>query len=78
MVVAGTKAQYKGAGTINGVAGYTFLLTAIDGDTKGLPDAFRIKIMDSSGGTVYDNKMGSAEDSSDATNLGGGSIVIHQ
>ena len=30
LVVSGNKAQYKGAGTLNGVAGYTFKLTAWD------------------------------------------------
>jgi hypothetical protein len=78
LVVAGTKAQYKGAGTVNGKSGYTFMLTAIDGDSKGSPDAFRMKIMDASGLVVYDNQMGSLDDSSNATSLGGGSIVIHQ
>lgn len=78
LVVAGTRAQYKGSGSINGVAGYGFLLTAIDGDSKANPDAFRMKIMDSSGSVVYDNQMGSDDTSSNATVLGGGSIVIHQ
>lgn len=77
LVVAGTKAQYKGSGTVNGVAGYGFLLTAIDGTQKGNPDAFRIKITDPGGVVVYDNQMGSADDSDNATTLGGGSIVIH-
>lgn len=81
LVVAGSKAQFKGAGTINGTGSYRFLLTAIDGNLSGGggADRFRIKIWDGvSGGVIYDNKMGSNEDSSDATALGGGSIVIHQ
>ena len=32
LVVSGCKAQYKGTGTINGVSGYDFTLTAYDGD----------------------------------------------
>jgi hypothetical protein len=78
LVVAGSRAQYKGSGTVNGQSGYTFLLTAIDSDVNGggNADAFRIKIM-KNGATVFDNKMGSAEDSDAATVLGGGSIVIH-
>src|SRR4029079_12913473 len=35
LVVSGWKAQYKGTGTINGVSGYSFLLTAYDGDAQG-------------------------------------------
>jgi VCBS repeat-containing protein len=73
LVVAGSKAQYKGKGTINGAGSYNFLLTAVDSS----PDRFRIKIT-GAGGTVYDNQMGSADDSSNSTELAGGSIVIHK
>jgi PKD domain len=68
----GTRAQFKGTGTVNGQAGYGFMLTALDGS----PDKFRIKIWDS-GGTVYDNQMLMPDSGLDATTLGGGSIVIH-
>jgi N-acetylneuraminic acid mutarotase len=81
LVLAGAKAQYKGVGTVNGGGSYGFLLTAIDGDLAGGggADRFRIKIWEqATGAVVYDNKMGSLEDSSDATVLGGGSIVIHK
>jgi hypothetical protein len=80
LVVAGDRAQYKGDGTINGVAGYGFLLTAIDGNhtAGGGPDKFRIKITNkSTGAVVYDNQAGYVDDSPNATVLGGGSIVIH-
>jgi hypothetical protein len=79
LVVAGSRAQYKGAGTVNGVAGYQFLVTAIDGDAVGGrgADQFRIKIWNA-GGVVYDNQRGSADDSDAALGLGGGSIVIHK
>ncbi len=78
LVVAGARAQYKGYGTINGTAGYGFLLTAIDGQVNGggETDKFRIKIWDGSG-VVYDNQMGASDDSNASTALGGGSIVIH-
>lgn len=80
LVVAGSKAQYKGVGSINGKGTYNFLLTAVDGDLQnGKADAFRIKITDpSTGNAVYDNQMGSDDTSNNATILGGGSIVIHQ
>jgi len=57
------------------------MLTAIDGDLKShaAPDAFRIKIWDrATDEVVYDNQMGASDDGDDATELGGGSIVIHQ
>ncbi|MBI2301280.1 MAG: HYR domain-containing protein [Armatimonadetes bacterium] len=80
LVVAGAKAQFKGSGSINGGGNYGFLLTAIDGQISGGggTDKFRIKIWDKGTGTVvYDNQRVSSDDSSDATALGGGSIVIH-
>jgi hypothetical protein len=76
LVVAGTRARFKGEGTINGAGRYGFMLTAIDG---GQSDQFRIKIWNvDTGAVVYDNKMGSAEDSDDATALDGGNIAIHK
>lgn len=82
LVVAGARAQYKGEGEIAGSTGsYGFLLTAIDGALQGGGgvDQFRIKIWErTSGAIVYDNKIGQAEDSDEATTLGGGSIVIHK
>jgi len=74
LVVAGTKAQYKGSGRINGELApngheYRFMLWA--GDS---PDTFRIKIWweDSLGveTVVYDNGVDQA--------IGDGSIVIHK
>ena len=79
LVVAGTKAKYKGEGTINGAGRYGFMLTAIDGGAEGANDAFRIKIWDLlTGNVVYDNRMGASDDSDAATTLGGGSIVVHR
>jgi predicted extracellular nuclease len=67
LVVAGTRAQFKGVGELNGVGGYGFMLTADD----GAPDTFRIKLWytDASGEhVVYDNGSQQA--------IGGGSIVV--
>jgi hypothetical protein len=83
LVVAGAKAQFKGTGTVNGVSGYGFLLTATDGQISGGGgvDKFRIKIWEIASGTViYDNAAGASEDI-DAANplaIGGGSIIIHK
>jgi len=75
LVIAGTKAQYKGTGTINGVGEYGFLLTAID----GTPDKFRIKIWDmATGEVIYDNQPGESDTADPTTAIGGGSIVIHK
>ncbi|NLF17075.1 MAG: cadherin-like domain-containing protein [Lentisphaerae bacterium] len=80
LVVAGPHSKYKGTGTINGSAGFGFMLTATDGQRSGGGgvDRFRIKIWDeTTGEVVYDNQMGADDDSPAATALGGGSIVIH-
>ena len=78
LVIAGSKAKYKGTGTINGQGEYKFILTAIDGG-KNSADGFRIKIWDAdTGEVIYDNQMGANDDVYDATDLAGGSIVIHK
>jgi hypothetical protein len=83
LVVSGAKAQYKGTGTINGVAGYSFLLTATDGQVtgRGGVDQFRIKIWHTiTGAIVYDNNYGGSDDIASANPqvIGGGNIVIHK
>ncbi|MGE5305410.1 MAG: hypothetical protein ACM3TN_19035 [Alphaproteobacteria bacterium] len=81
LVISGPKAQFKGVGTINGVGNHGFLLTAVDGQMGGGggTDKFRIKIWDEdSGMVIYDNKLGSDDYGNDATELGGGNIVIQK
>ena len=75
LVVAGSKAMYKGTGQIQGQAGtYGFMLTAVDSSGG---DRFRIKIWDEeTGHVIYDNKRGQ-DDDADPTLIGGGSIQIH-
>jgi hypothetical protein len=78
LVITGGKAQFKGTGTVNGAAGYSFLVTVADGKLSGGPSRFRIKIWNAAG-IVYDSAPG-APDDVDAANpaiLGGGSVVIH-
>lgn len=74
LIVAGSKAMFKGSGTINGAGDYAFMVSAIDGS----PDRFRIRIWDKTTGTViYDNQIGAADDANPTMALGGGSITIH-
>jgi hypothetical protein len=79
LVIGGARAQYRGSGTLNGAAGYTFILTAIDGQVSGGggADKLRMKIM-GPGGVVYDNQMNDPDSGDPTTVLGGGSIVIHR
>jgi ELWxxDGT repeat protein len=81
LVIAGANAKYKGSGTINGGGNYGFMLTATDGQVNGGggTDKFRIKIWDKDQEDliVYDNQPAEEDDSYAGTDLGGGSIVIH-
>jgi PKD repeat protein len=72
-------AQLKGSASVNGVSGYTFLLTITDGHCRNQKDKFRLKIWDA-GGTVYDNVPGASDDISAASlqDIGQGSISIHR
>lgn len=79
LVISGTRAQYKGTGVVNGVGGFRFILTAVDGDgaaTPG-PDRFRIKIWNAAtGAVVYDNQAGDPDDALARTAIGAGQITI--
>jgi PKD repeat protein len=81
LVVSGARAQFKGAGSLNGQSGYGFLLTATDGQVKGGGgvDRFRIKIWKVADGVVvYDNQLGAADDAEPTTPIDSGSIVIRR
>lgn len=70
LVTGSDYARFKGAGTINGMGDYKFMLWAGDDD----PDTFRVRIWweddsDSVEHVVYDNGFDQA--------IGGGSIVVH-
>jgi hypothetical protein len=79
LVIAGAQAIYKGVGTVNGVSGYSFMVSAVDGQVKdgGGTDKFRIKIWNTkTGDIVYDNQVGAADNATASTGIGGGSIMI--
>jgi hypothetical protein len=74
LVTVGSKAEVAGDATLNGVAGYTFLVTVSDSN------AYRLKLTRTSDGTVvYDNVPGSSDDIDLATPqpMGGGNITLH-
>lgn len=80
LVIANTKAMYKGEGTINNEGEFGFMLSAIDGDLSGgEEDRFRIKIWDKyTEEVVYDNQFGAGDDADPATVISGGNIAIHK
>jgi hypothetical protein len=81
LVVSGFKSQFRGSGSVNGVPGYDFRLTAYDGQVSGGGglDKFRIKVT-RNGQTIFDNRMGVPDDPdvADPQVIAGGSIVIHR
>jgi PKD repeat protein len=79
LVVSGSKARFKGSGTINGAGDFSFLVSVVDGDVTGDgPDTFRIKITDKATGiVVYDSERERGDGTAATTVLAGGSIVIH-
>lgn len=78
LITAGSKAMFKGSGTINGEGDFGFMITAIDGDLQNDDvDKFRIKIWDKTNDeTIYDNLVDEEDES--GIILGGGQIVIHK
>lgn len=75
LVIAGTKAQFKGSGTVNSQGDYGFMLTAVD----STPDLFRLKVWDKgTDAIIYDNKMGAEDNADPTTAISGGSIVVHK
>ena len=81
LVISGSKATFRGSGTVNGSGNFGFLVVAVDGQISGGGgfDKFRIKIWDKSNGNrvVYDNDMGMDDNGIPSTAIAGGSIVIH-
>lgn len=76
LVVSGANAQYRGTATINGNAGYAFLVTVADGS----PDRFRLRVWElATGTTVFDTTPGAPDDLDTATPqpIGGGNITVH-
>ncbi len=81
LVVAGARAQFKGTGSVNGVDGFGFMLTAIDGQLPGGGDVdkFRMKVWElSTDNLIYDNELGESDDADPTTEVTQGSIVIHK
>jgi hypothetical protein len=80
LVIDKTRAQFRGFGKVNGVAGYDFIVTVIDGNLPGGDgvDKFRIKIWEKTTGVlVYDSQPGASEAADPTTPIAlGGDISI--
>ncbi len=82
LVVAGSKAMYKGSGTINGEGDFGFMLSATDEQLTPSTDIdlFRIKIWDKENNDmlVYDNQLDAYGGENLTTAIQGGNIIIHK
>jgi PKD repeat protein len=79
LVIDKARAQFRGFGKVNGVSGYDFIVTVIDGGlvTGGGPDKFRIKIWEKTTGIiVYDNQPGASDAADPTMSTSGGDITI--
>jgi len=79
MVVTKPYVWLRGAGTVNNVSGYEFLIAAVDGQLTGGggTDKFRIRIWRKSDGVViYDNIPGGALNALATTVTSNGDIAI--
>jgi len=80
LVIDKDRAQFKGFGKVNGMSGYEFIVTVIDGNMPGGDgvDKFRIKIWEKlSGRIVYDNQPGLSDAANPTMPIGlGGDISI--
>ncbi len=84
LVVAGSKASFKGSGKINGKGDYGFLLTATDGsllpkNAADKSDKFRIRIWSKAPlKRVYDNMLDAPDDADPTTKVKYGFVIIQK
>ena len=71
LTVSGGQAVFEGVGTVSGVAGYGFRVTAVDGQVAGKLDRLRIQIWSAATGAIVFDTGAVAE-------IERGSIVMHQ
>jgi hypothetical protein len=80
LVIDKARAQFRGFGKINGVSGYDFIVTVIDGSLPGGGgvDKFRIKIWNKTTGFIfYDSQPGASDAADPIIPIGpGGDISI--
>ena len=71
--VDGSAAQYGGTGSVNGDAGYRFLVAVTDG-----PDRLRVKIWNvETGDVVFDNQPDDPDDAAASQPIRSGQIMVH-
>ena len=77
LVVYGTRVQFWGGGTMNGVPGYSFRITAEQGHA-GVGAAIRVEIWDGANTLIYDTQTGAPQDAAPTRAIEAGEIAVHQ
>jgi hypothetical protein len=72
----GNKIILKGIGTLNGISGYSVLISALDGGNQGT-SYIRYQIKNSAGTLIYDTQPDVADTANPTTRLVKGKIQIH-
>jgi hypothetical protein len=81
LVIHGERLICQGSGTLNGSAGYRYLLSAIDGQALDLhaQDRLRVKIWnDATGDIIYDNEAGTTDDAAPTAAIMNGWVLINR
>ncbi len=78
LLVQGNRATLQGTGTLNGDAGYGFLVSVLDGGSPGNKDRIRVHIWDADGETVYDSQPGADATATPTTQPTSGNIIVHK
>jgi hypothetical protein len=81
LIVVYDWAQYRGSGAINGIAGYTFAVTAFDADLNladdQFVDRFGITIWDAAGNVIFDTGLAAGSDAWGMLPMLNGNLTIH-
>jgi len=77
LVVNGSKAIFKADGTLNGTAGYTVLVSAIDTGNGNPSGLVRFQIKDSSSNVFYDTQPGAGDNEDPTISVTKGQIAVH-
>ena len=76
-MVSGNAGTYSGSGKLNGVSGYTYLVSVTDGGSPGSNDRVRFQIKDSGGAVVYDTQPGAPINATPTTTPTSGNVKVH-
>lgn len=78
LVVNGNRATFNGTGTLNGVSGYSFVVSVLDGGSPAIKDRIRVQISQTGGPVVYDSQPGDPISAVPTSITTSGNITVHK